>query len=255
MGAGEENPVRCFLGDFDGRSFVPADVFELDYGRSFYAPARMLDGERVLLWGWLREERPQAAAEGAGWSGALSVPRALSLAEDGGLRVEPAPELEKLRGAHSRFGGLRVAPGSSGHLGGLASRSLELDALFEAGGAEAFGLRVLASPEPGGGEETLVKCDLRREELAVVRGRSSLDAGARRADCRGRFVPREESRVRLRVFVDRSVVEVYADDSKTATARVYPTRAESAHVDLFAEGGEARLVSLDAWEMEPVWPV
>jgi len=38
------------------------------------------------------------------------------------------------------------------------------------------------------------------------------------------------------------------------TGRVYPARPDSLGVDLFAYGGAAALVSLDAWRMRSIWP-
>jgi hypothetical protein len=37
------------------------------------------------------------------------------------------------------------------------------------------------------------------------------------------------------------------------TDRIYPSRADSLGVDLFARGGSAKLKSVDIWEMRPIW--
>ena len=58
--------------------------------------------------------------------------------------------------------------------------------------------------------------------------------------------------LKLRVFVDRSVVEVFANGRLCVAARVYPTLAESLGVSLRAQGQEADLISLDAWQMKAV---
>jgi beta-fructofuranosidase len=60
--------------------------------------------------------------------------------------------------------------------------------------------------------------------------------------------------------VDRSIVEVFAGGAgdgptrQCATKRIYPSRADSVGVSLFACGGTARVLSLDAWEMDAIWP-
>jgi beta-fructofuranosidase len=41
----------------------------------------------------------------------------------------------------------------------------------------------------------------------------------------------------LRVFIDKSVVEIFANDRQAITQRVYPTRSESVGIYLFSEGG------------------
>ena len=60
--------------------------------------------------------------------------------------------------------------------------------------------------------------------------------------------------MKLRVFVDRSVVEVFADGKLYLAMRVYPGRADSVGVSLRAQGQDAALTSLDAWRMRPIWP-
>jgi len=73
----------------------------LDLG-SFYAPKTQLDAKgRRILWGWIRESRPNAQLHAAGWAGMMSLPRVLSLASDGSLQMETLPELKALRAGRS----------------------------------------------------------------------------------------------------------------------------------------------------------
>jgi beta-fructofuranosidase len=60
--------------------------------------------------------------------------------------------------------------------------------------------------------------------------------------------------IELRVFVDRSVVEVFAEGHYLGK-RIYPARPDSLGVQLFSLGGNATLHSLEAWEMDAVWPI
>lgn len=69
----------------------------LDYG-AYYAPKTQLDkaGNRIL-WGWVQETRPEAAYKAAGWAGMMSLPRVLTLAPGGRLRLQVAAEVNALR--------------------------------------------------------------------------------------------------------------------------------------------------------------
>ena len=67
-------------------------------------------------------------------------------------------------------------------------------------------------------------------------------------------VPANGETVRLRVFVDRSILEVFANGKQCLTLRAYPDREDSAGVSVFARGAAAKLVSLDAWQMRSIWP-
>ena len=60
--------------------------------------------------------------------------------------------------------------------------------------------------------------------------------------------------VHLRIFVDRSIVEVFANDRQCLTLRAYPDRDDSVGVSLFARGGTAKFSGIEAWDMESVWP-
>lgn len=57
----------------------------------------------------------------------------------------------------------------------------------------------------------------------------------------------------LRVFIDRSIVEVFVKRRQCAAVRVYPGRADSVGVSLRAQGADARLRSLDVWQMETIY--
>ena len=57
----------------------------------------------------------------------------------------------------------------------------------------------------------------------------------------------------MRVFIDKSIVEVFVNDRQCLAVRVYPGRQDSVGVALRAVGRDARLVALDAWEMKSIY--
>ena len=57
----------------------------------------------------------------------------------------------------------------------------------------------------------------------------------------------------LRVFLDHSVIEVYANRTACITGRIYPSRSDSLGVDVFAGSDGVRLRSLDTWQMASIW--
>ncbi len=70
----------------------------LDFG-SFYAPKSQLDakGQRIL-WGWITETRPEAEFSSAGWAGCMSLPRVLSVDDNGELKMQVLPAMEAVAG-------------------------------------------------------------------------------------------------------------------------------------------------------------
>ena len=57
--------------------------------------------------------------------------------------------------------------------------------------------------------------------------------------------------LKLHIFLDKSVMEVFVNSRLCLTQRIYPTREDSLGVSIFARGGEAILDSLDAWTITP----
>ena len=60
--------------------------------------------------------------------------------------------------------------------------------------------------------------------------------------------------LKLQIFIDASVIEVFANGRACLTERAYPTRKESLGIGLFARGGKAQLRSMDVWPMTPISP-
>jgi beta-fructofuranosidase len=59
--------------------------------------------------------------------------------------------------------------------------------------------------------------------------------------------------LKLRVFVDRSVVEVFVNGKQCVGVRVYPGREDSVGVSLRSQGQASTLRSVDAWQMENIY--
>ncbi len=59
--------------------------------------------------------------------------------------------------------------------------------------------------------------------------------------------------IELRIFIDRSVVEVFANGRQYLALRVSPGREDSLGVALRAVGNDATLKSLDAWQMKRIY--
>jgi beta-fructofuranosidase len=100
-----EDKVLWTTGRYDrnGHTYTAERTGVLDQGASYYAPKSFAaPGGRRILWGWLRETRPEAQFAAAGWSGCMSYPRLLTMGAQGQLEMQPAHEVEKLRGREQR---------------------------------------------------------------------------------------------------------------------------------------------------------
>ena len=134
-------PVQYFVGDLDATTmrFKPASRGIMDLG-NYYAPNCCLDGlGRRILWGWVPD-----FPTGKGWNGCLTLPRVLTLEDDGSLGQTPAPELVQLRGerfsmsdvalegrAPARKDTRRCTRNQAGRRSAVRSRSWYQAALFQ----------------------------------------------------------------------------------------------------------------------------
>jgi len=264
---------QYFVGDFDGRQFVldpgasrrgaaggDAPLW-LDHGPDFYAAVTWSDvpehdGRRIAL-GWMSNWEYAQEVPTSPWRSAMTVPRVLTLRRTPeGLRVfqQPVGELERLRrGAPRRFGGGTLSAAAA-WLAGQASLPPLLDVEVTLSGVTAATPFTLAL-ETGPGERTSISCDPARGRLAVDRTRSGR-VGFHRA-----FVGRHEAplrlvdgRCRLRLLLDESSLEVFAQDGETAiTHLVFPTAGTRA-LSLSAGGAEMPTVGgITLQELSSAW--
>ena len=210
------------------------------------------DGRRIMI-GWIAEGLSTEAQEKAGWSGVMSLPRVLSLGRDRTLRIEPVGELEVLRRDHKQLGSIQIKPDSSVNLSNISGGCLELGVEFEPSREGIFGVKIRCAPD--GAEETLVYYNRDDGSLTLDPAKSST-----RDDVSGDSAQRAPlglavtDPLKLRIFLDRSVVEVFANGRLCLTKRIYPARPDSLGVAVFADGGSATVRSVDAWTMASIWP-
>jgi sucrose-6-phosphate hydrolase SacC (GH32 family) len=192
------------------------------------------------------------------------MPRVLSLAEDGTVRVEPAEELQALRGAHREEGPVEVAADAEVALenigGGCAEMAFEIDP----GGAAGAGVKVFCAPD--GTEETgiwydaaakLLKIDMAKSTLRkdVRYGNGPLDGYGKneenlRTTVDAPFELRPGEALNLRVFIDGPMLEVFANGRQCVTQLIYPASKESVGVKAAAKGGKVVVKRAKMWEMK-----
>ena len=251
--AGKTLYTVYFVGTYANHVFTPRTMRRLDVGADYYAPATLLDSQgRRLMWGWSWEARDRSTAQAVGWAGVMALPRVVTVRPDDTLGIDPAPELTALRGRHRRRVGIDLTPSSSDLLPEVHGECLEIIADFEPGARNAATFGVVARRSPDGDERTLIAYDNAAGRVFVDRAHASLDPAAQGGQHGGACTPRADGIVRLHIFLDRSIVEVYANGHTCMTERIYPTRADSRGIDLFARGGAVRVLSVDVWELKPL---
>lgn len=243
--------VNYFVGRFEDERFIAETPGVLDVDGSAFAHLTMrAPDERTLQWAWIVERREQDLIDADGWSGAMSVPRELDLDKDGGLTLRPVDAIERLRRRQVAQVETRARQGTVHR---FAGRFLDIDARFtlhDTGQAGVkVGLTVLSSPD--GSETTRIVYHPAAQRLTVERSRSSINHKTCRQDQHAQLYLAPGEALSLRVLLDASVLEVYANNRVCITSRVYPALHSSIEATAFVEG----LADLDllVWEMGSIY--
>ena len=280
---------QYLLGDYDlGRdkfSVISGGLF--NFGAStpsgVHAPSATPDG----LGGVVAIFNMNPGMETKGWNQIMTLPRLLTLGNDSVLKIEPAGDIESLRYDHKHLGDTVLPPNEEIVLDGIEGNTIEIIAEIDAKTSPMVELNVLRSKnreeytritffknrgfritEWGDKTGALLQSGntvvspygtprsipYRQSVLSIDSSYSSLLPGAlsRPPETTAVDIGVDEP-LKLRIFIDRSVVEVFVNDKACAAVRVYPGLSDSTGVSIRAQGSEARLLSLDAWNMKNIY--
>jgi beta-fructofuranosidase len=241
---------QYYVGDYRNDHFYPANHGRMTWvDNTYFAPEALMDAKgRQIMWAWLLDNPPGEKAKG--WSGVYGLPRSLWLGPDGTLRLAPVSELESLRGRKSSWPPHSLSGGQTKKLEGFSGTSCEVELEIKPGAKGECGLKVRACPD--GQEETLLYYDTNERQLVF----DSTHSGpvGRKVVERAPLDLKPGEALRLRVFIDKSVVEIFANDRQAIGRRVYPAHADSLGVALFVNRGEATFKKVTAWELAPTNP-
>ncbi|MBI5962326.1 MAG: glycoside hydrolase family 32 protein [Chloroflexi bacterium] len=238
-----------FTGTFEADQFSPDVQERLVYGNYFYAPQvmRAEDG-RYIMWGWLREGRSPHLALDAGWDGVMSLPLELSLLPNGKLAVEPVPELSALRQENYHFDDLQITP-ATGLLENIQGDAFEIQVQFQSDLQTECGIILRSSSD--GREQARVIYQPQQHRLVLERLNPNPEVHTDN-HIAPLFLENHEP-LTLRIFLDHSVVEVFANRKICLATRIYPSHESSNHLGVFAEDGMVKITSLDIWKLKDIW--
>ncbi|WP_241158364.1 GH32 C-terminal domain-containing protein [Cohnella candidum] len=244
-------PVQYVSGTYSAGGLSEASVPRtVDYGgwEGFYASTGFVDeqGRRILL-GWMPEGRGAEFPIQLDWTGALALPRLVNLKPNGAISMTPIPELETLRGECLKFADLLMTT-AAWDIGAFSSSfecMMEIQKPSEGSGELSVSVLVSAC----GRERTDVRLDFATGTIAIDRSRSSLFPGVHKTAVTGKLNLEDFTEtIKLRIYVDRSTIEVFVDDDTCLSARVYPSLDESKGIQLRANG-VVRVIVMEIWKM------
>ena len=268
---------QCLLGDYDEnrQKFVVTHGEKFNFGSwgpgALHAPSAtpMVDGTVIVIFNM----NPAKPVDG--WNQIMSLPRRLRLTNDGNeLEVSPTSNVESLRGELTEYESFELQPNVHVGLDELNSKngsvfrgnSYEILCEIQPTTASMFELDVLCSP----GREEFTRIVAYRDRgypdrarfkrrgnssfITIDNAYSSTDPAVR---CRAPetlevFIDQDEP-LQLRVFVDRSIVEVFVNDRKCVSLRVYPSREDSTAIFLRSQGKASEVTKLKFWHLESIY--
>jgi len=214
------------VGDFDGKTFTPEHEgkHRVHWG-NYYASQTFdnsPDGRRIQM-GWVRIPMPNMP-----FNQTFSFPHELTLrTTDEGARLfaQPVKEIEKLHGLRHAADAQDLSDGSPAKIA-ASGELLDIRATLELGGAQQVGLNI-------GGNRIVY--DVVESELH----------GARLAPMNGR--------ISLQVLVDRPMMEICGNDGRVFITTERKVKGDVDSIETFAEGGAARLIALEVYELKSIW--
>jgi fructan beta-fructosidase len=253
--------MQYFVGDFDGVAFTPQNpagaILRPDYGPDYYAAIsynELPDTISPVSIGWVNNWNYANDIPTTPWKGAMSLPRNLSVKKTGDTWVllqQPIAALQALRKAELPMPQNELLGGTKPL--SIQSQQLEIDLCITPAASANVGVRLAA----GNGHEVVIGYDAAKKLLYLDRGKTVRQSFSKAFEARKRFEtpvqPDGSGIIRLHIFFDHSIVEVFAGSGEAVmTAQVFPDNTDNG-VELFSNGGNSRVNALKIWELNPAW--
>ena len=249
--------TQYFIGDFDGKTFT-SDTDDsgkvptkwLDYGKDHYATVSFSDapdGRRTVI-GWMSNWQYAPEVPTMQFRSANTLPREMGLfrAPDGQLYVSstPSPEVDALRGA-------LVKSVSKTSLGSKARtysipELCEIDMEISPKKAESVEIEL----SNAAGEKVVMIYDAKSDSLSFDRCKSGIvDFSQDFPAVTVSPAYTDGDKVGLRIFIDRSSIEVFGKDGRFAMTNLVFPNSPYSRLSVRATGGSARLSDLKIYSI------
>jgi beta-fructofuranosidase len=257
--------TQYYIGDFLNSKFIPERHGRMTWpGGSLFAAEQLRDSKgRNIIWAWVLDHKPSYMRD-YGWSGTMSLPRVVSLDNTGELQITVPTEIDAIRLNELKEDDVMLEPNGKETLR-ANGRSIELKVELKGGTRSAYGVEVFSSSD--GREGTVIRYDPQQEQLVIDFTRSSI-RGPVSVETIGRetkefFKPiiervseqkaplklKSGETLKLDIFLDRSIIEVFANGRQAVTQVVYPELEGSTEVKVFSEGEVVNARNIRSWQM------
>jgi fructan beta-fructosidase len=246
--------MQYFIGSFDGVHFENDNSrntkLYVDYGKDFYAAIPFYNAPKNQnIWlGWALSWQYAKEQPTFPWKGQMSSVRKLSLVNTiDGLRLKQRfmPDLDRKA---PDFQAQNLVISKNKKLNGikfLTSKTYVIDIIISNAKSTKWGINLTSSKN----ELTSIGFDEKDLFWFVDRTKSGLDLG-------NNFISNEKApsiggmQKNIRIFVDRALIEVLAQEGTTAISSLRFPQGDSETVEFFTENGETEIKQIRIWELK-----
>lgn len=221
--------MQYFVGSFDGERFR-ADrqkgVRRVDFGKDFYAaiPFNNLpaDQPKPIIMGWASNWAYANQTPTVGFRGMFSLPRQLSLRADSSSGYHLIQQSIFRKEIVTKTLTMKARDLDAGVVLKMDDNSYRLDLTFELKGTKDFQIKLLSNE----GEAVILSYDIAAQKLTFDRTQSGNVAFHKKfASVESMTVPPVDGTLKLNIFVDNSIVEIFANNGAAVlTDLVFPTK-------------------------------
>ena len=269
---------QYLLGDYDTKNdkFMVTTHGKFNFGAwgpsGVHAPSAAPDGKGgVIIIFNMNTGKPTGE-----WDQIMTLPRRLTLMGKEDVGVEPVGDIESLRYNRQEVKNMALPANKEVVLKNIKGNAMELNLEVDPKMAPMIELNVLRSPNKeeytritflrGRGFNAVRQgilpppapgtpaSNLNSSLISIETTYSSLhpDVNPRGPETASVLMDNNEP-LKLRVFIDKSVVEVFVNGKQALAVRVYPSRNDSVGVSLRAQGQDTELKLLEAWQMKSIY--
>jgi beta-fructofuranosidase len=279
---------QYLLGDYDTKrdKFVATHAGKFNFGPAspsgVHAPSATPDGKGgVIVIFNMNPGKPTGE-----WNQIMTLPRRLTLKGGDTLMQEPAGDIESLRYARQEVKSMILPANKEIVFQKIKGDAMEINLEIDPKDAPMLELNVLRSPNKEEftrisfmkgrgmsagrnyrfGEVATLQTErpasrpntstrpARESLITIETSYSSLhpDVRPRGPETASLSLNGDET-LKLRVFIDKSVVEVFVNGKQALAVRVYPSRKDAVGISLRSQGRDSELKKMEAWQMKSIY--
>lgn len=252
-----DNKVYYWLGDFDLETgkFTPDEAFQgephlLDYGANvFTGPSCLVDpvSGNIYMFSIMQDQRGAAEQGASGWAHTVGLARRIWLNDEGtDLCISPIEALHELEGEVLIDEENITLDAANAKLAEVKEDMLYIRLDVDVSQASEFGITML---QGGRWDETSYTYKV---DEGLIQGRTENKGEGAKVKSVSGALENDDEILSVEIYLDRSLVEAFFEESKAISIRAYPEDRSSQAISLFAEG-DVTIVSIYVATMESIF--